>query len=130
VRDRRLLQVREVLVAATTAEGAPSGPAGSAEAGSSSMHAQEGSPLDPSLRRLIEGLELGGTTAQVVQAARAWCEAEGVTSAGLLLEAEMEDEFVKALQLKTAPKKVLLKRLKALPRSSGGEDGPQLSGKI
>ena len=46
------------------------------------------------------------------------------------LEAEMEDEFVEALKLKKAPKKVLTKRLAALPRASGAPAGPQMSGKI
>jgi hypothetical protein len=122
--------VREVLVAATAAEQPGSGTLGSEEAGSSSAHTRAELTLHPSLLQLIEGLNLGATTAQAVRAASEWCDREGVDGAAELVEVEMEREFVAALRLKNAKQKLLEKRLAALPRSSGAGGGSQLSGKI
>jgi hypothetical protein len=129
------MQVREVLIAsmATAGERAPSEKLGRGEAGSSISSAHADLTLDPSIQRLLEGLSLGATTtAKVVREASSFCEREGVMSIEALVEAEMEDEFVEALQLKKAPRKILRKRIAALPTTSGAASGlqHQMSGKI
>ena len=130
-----LAQMRQVLlteVLATKGDGPPSDQLGGGEAGGSGSSKQRASSeLDASLRGLIEGLKLGAAaTAEAVRAASVWCEREGVDSAAELVEAEMEADFVAALKLKAAKQKILAKRLSELPRSSGAQLRPQLSGKI
>jgi hypothetical protein len=74
--------------------------------------ADESPPLDPALVQLIEGLKLGWEAqVEALRAARAWCAAEGVESFATLKEVGMEDEFVAALQLRTAKQKQLHQRI-------------------
>ena len=66
------------------------------------------------LSALLEKAKLGGRLAE----AEAWCADEGIDSVPYLRLAEMEDEFVAALQLKRAQATVLAKLLREVPASA------------
>ena len=62
------------------------------------------------LRALLEGLGLSDK----IGAAEAWLDEQGCDSLAELKEAEMEEDFAKALELKPVKKKLLLSRVEAL----------------
>eukprot|EP00908_Phaeocystis_cordata_P019188 Transcript_30687.p1 GENE.Transcript_30687~~Transcript_30687.p1 ORF type:complete len:628 (+),score=121.95 Transcript_30687:2817-4700(+) len=63
--------------------------------------------LPTDLMLLLDGMPEG-----TVEAAAAWCNAEGVESLAELREAEVEEDLIAALPLKPAKAKILRKRLK------------------
>ena len=85
------------------------------------------SPPPPLATLVVEGLEellLSARLAEALPAAQAWCDEQGVDAIAMLLEVRMEAEFVDALGLKPAQKKLLQMRLAQMrPAGKGGGSG-------
>ena len=79
-------------------------------------------PMDPDARMTAEvrlllaligvELDLDDTNDKAVRRAMTWCKAVGVTSVLEIVSASLSEEFVKELQLKLAPTRVLLEALR------------------